>query len=217
MSGVTKKIYERNVIDIFKMWNEQLKSIERILPQYYSKEDIIALLKNFYPHEWYSVQVKYDYYKIKDKHLKRRKGKARYNMEIPEKLIEQSQVFKRIISQRCKDNYSRNYDQIAVDQGYQQLWEKRKPKIERINAKIEKAKLKTQQVTPDFLDTLIGLYERENTTQKDRMYILLELKKYYNPKIIKFFFKLNDKEINRQLRETAFYHLQSFIPMSKNI
>lgn len=42
------------------------------------------------------------------------------------------------------------------------------------------------------------------------MYILLELKKYYNPKIINFFFKLNDTEINKQLREIAFYHLQSF-------
>lgn len=37
-----------------------------------------------------------------------------------------------------------------------------------------------------------------------------ELKKYYNPKVIKFFFKLNDTELNKQLREIAFYHLQSF-------
>lgn len=131
-------------------------------------------------------------------------------MKMPEKLIERSQVFKRIISLKSKKSYSHSFNQNDVDQEYQRLWKKRKPKIERINAKIEKAKLKTQQVTPSFLDKLIGLYERKNTTQKDRMYILLELKKYYNPKIINFFFKLNDTEINRQLRETAFYHLQSF-------
>lgn len=210
MSGVTKKIYERDIIEICKMWNKQLKTIERILPQYYSKEDIIALLKYFYPHEWDSVQAKYEYYTTKDKYLKRIKCKSRYNMEIPEKILEQSQVFRRISSQRSKNEYSSNYNQVAVDTEYQQLWKKRKPKIERINAKIKKAKLKTQQVTPDFLDKLIGLYERQNTTQKDRMYILLELKKYYNSKIIQFFFKLNDTEINRQLREIAFYHLQSF-------
>lgn len=210
MSGVTKKIYERDIIEICKMWNKQLKTIERILPQYYSKEDIIALLKQFYPHEWNSVQFKYEYYTIKDKHLKRIKGRTRYNMEMPEKLIEQSQVFKRISSSISKKAYSHSFNQADVDQEYQQLWRKRKPKIDRVYAKIEKAKLKTQQVTPDFLDQLIGIYERKNTTQKDRMYILLELKKYYNPKIINFFFKLNDTEINKQLREIAFYHLQSF-------
>lgn len=42
------------------------------------------------------------------------------------------------------------------------------------------------------------------------MYILLELQKYYSPKIIQFFFKLNDTELNKQLRWIAFYHLQSF-------
>ena len=51
MSGVTKSIYKRDIIEICKMWNQQLKTIEKILPQYYSKEDIIALLKYFYPHE----------------------------------------------------------------------------------------------------------------------------------------------------------------------
>ena len=40
--------------------------------------------------------------------------------------------------------------------------------------------------------------------------MLIELKKYYNEKIINFFFKLNDTELNRQLREMAFWHLQSF-------
>lgn len=57
---------------------------------------------------------------------------------------------------------------------------------------------------------MIGLYERKNASQKDRLYILLELKKYYSPKIINFFFKINDTELNKQLRWEAFYHLQSF-------
>lgn len=210
MPGVTKRIYERDIIDIYKMWNNQLKTIERLLPQYYTDKDIINLLKLFYPHEWDSVQAKYDYYTTKDKHLKRIKGKTRYNMMHPEKLIKQSQVFRSLLSSSKKAEYSKNYNKDTADLEYQQLEKKRKPKIEKINAKIEKSKLKTQQVTPEFLDKLIGLYERKNTTQKDRMYILLELKKYYNHKIIKFFFKLNDTELNRQLRETAFYHLQSF-------
>lgn len=80
----------------------------------------------------------------------------------------------------------------------------------KVDKKIAVAKAKTQQVTPDFIGKLIGLYKRKNTSQKDRMYILLELKKYYNPTVINFFFKLNDTEINSQLRWSAFYHLQSF-------
>lgn len=52
----------------------------------------------------------------------------------------------------------------------------KKSKIDRINSKIEIALSKTQQVTPSFINQLIGLYERKNTTQKDKVYILLELK-----------------------------------------
>ena len=57
---------------------------------------------------------------------------------------------------------------------------------------------------------MIGLYERKTTSQKDKVYIIQELKKYYNPKVVNFFFKLNDTELNKQLREIAFKHLQSF-------
>lgn len=210
MPGVTKKIFEHEMIDIIKMWNQQIKTIERLLPQYYTDKDIIELLRRFYPHEWDSVQAKYEYYSTKDKHLKRIKGKLRYNMVPPEKLIKRSQIFKRIMSEKYQSDYSKGYNHEIADEEYHILENKRKPKIEKINKKIKNAKLKTQQVTPEFLDKLIGLYERKNTSQKDRMYILLELKKYFNPQIIQFFLKLNDTEINRQLREEAFYHLQSF-------
>ncbi|MCM1226992.1 MAG: toll/interleukin-1 receptor domain-containing protein [Clostridium sp.] len=210
MSGVTKKIFEHELIDIYKMWNYQLKTIEKMLPQYYTEQDVITLLRHFYPHEWNSVQFKYEYYSTKDKQLKRIKGITRYNMVIPEILVKRCQVFKKITSLKYLTEYSKEYSQTVVNDSFQMLDQKRKPKIDRINNKIENAKQKTQQVTPEFLDQLIGLYERKNTSQKDRMYIFLELKKYYNPKIIQFFFKLNDTELNRQLRESAFYHLQSF-------
>lgn len=40
MPGVTKKIFEHEMIDIIKMWNQQIKTIERLLPQYYTDKDI---------------------------------------------------------------------------------------------------------------------------------------------------------------------------------
>ena len=36
-----EKIYERDIIDVKKMWKKQLRSIMNILPSDYSEEDII--------------------------------------------------------------------------------------------------------------------------------------------------------------------------------
>lgn len=210
MSGVTKHIFERERSDILSMWNCQIKSIQPLLPKEYSISEIVELLKQFYPHEWHSVQMKYVYYQIKDHYIKKRRGKNRYNMKKPEVLLLEAFQCKNILSPKYQQMHYDNYTEESQISAQEELWEKRKPKIDRINQKIEKALSKTQQVTPSFIDQLIGLYERKNASQKDKRYILLELKKYYNDKIIQFFFKLNDTELNKQLRWEAFYHLQSF-------
>ena len=210
MSGETKHIYEHEIKDILSMWNTQLKSIQKALPMNYSHEDIVSLLKFFYPHEWNSVEIKYSYYQIKDKDLIKRFGKARYNMPNPEELLKRVSFYKKYMSYAYCKNYNENFCEEDAIKEKDSLWKKRKPKIEKIDQKIEKAKSKIQEVTPSYIDQLIGLYERKRTTQKDKMYILLELQKYYSTKIIQFFFKLNDIELNKQLRGIAFYHLQSF-------
>lgn len=210
MSGVTKHIYDRKIIDINIMWNSQLKKIEKVLPCIYNEDIIIDLLKKYYPHEWKSVEYKKQYYDQKDKYLIKRFGKARYKMPFAEEIIRNNVKFKYLLSDKTKSNYSSSFDEDIWKKNKDALWRERKNKIARIDTKISNAKAKTQMVTPVFLDQLIGLYNKINTSQKDRMYIIHELKKYYNPKVIKFFFKLNDTELNKQLREIAFYHLQSF-------
>ena len=210
MPGVTKHIFEHDIRDIILMWNEQLKTIQNVLPQYYADGDIVSILKRFYPHEWKSVEMKYWYYQQKDKDLKKRFGKARYNMKAPIELLHDVAFYKKMLAKEYRKKYADNFSAEKIVNAEKVLWNKRESKIEKINQKIEKAILKTQQVTPSFVDKLIGFYERKSTSQKDRMYILLELKKYYSPKIIQFFFKLNDTELNKQLRWIAFYHLQSF-------
>ena len=65
MSGVTKHIFDQEVRDILSMWDCEIKTIQPLLPKEYSKSDIIALLKEFYPYEWRSVEVKYTYYQTK--------------------------------------------------------------------------------------------------------------------------------------------------------
>ena len=70
MSGVTKHIYEHEIRDIILMWNMQLKSIQGLLSKEYTDNNVVDMLKNFYPHEWHSVEIKYWYYNEKDKYKK---------------------------------------------------------------------------------------------------------------------------------------------------
>lgn len=210
MPGVTKHIYEADIRDIHAMWKNQLKSIAVILPQNYTEEDVVNLLKEYYPHEWESVVFKKQYYDIKDKFLQKRKGRSRYCMPAPAVLLKSNAQFRKLISREHRLRYAERFDEEVRAKEESNLKRKRIPKIQRIDQKIASAKYQTQSVTPDFLDKVIGLYERKNTSQKDRVYLLIELKKYYNPKVINFFFKLNDTELNKQLREMAFKHLQSF-------
>lgn len=210
MTGVTKHIYDHEIRDILDMWNIQLKKISVLLPRKYTEEDIVALIKKYYPHEWKSVVYKYNYYEIKDRCLQKRIGKKRYNMLKPEELIKSVLQYKKIMDSSYRVQYCEEFQKDIQLRNEEKLWSQRENKIARIDEKINRAKLKTQQMTPKYIDKLIGLYERKNTSQKDRMYIMAELKKYYNGKVINFFFKINDTELNRQLRWTAFYHLQSF-------
>ena len=176
----------------------------------YTENDIITLLKEFYPHEWKSVEIKFLYYQKKDKYIARRFGKARYNMPKPEKLIQSVSLYKNIMTSNAQKKHADNFNEEDIKKAKDDLWRKREPKIKKVNHKIERAILKTQQVTPAYIDQIIGLYNQKNTTQKDKMYILAGLKKYYSTPIIDFFFKINDTELNTQLRLIAFKHLQSF-------
>lgn len=210
MSGVTKHIYDNDINNINDMWNKQLKEIEKILPCCYDDKVIIKLLKKYYPHEWKSVEYIKRYYDTKDRYLIRKNRKSRYNMRNGEVLIRRNLKFKQLNSYKYKKKHENNFNLEEKNKCEEQLWKKRKKKIDKIDSKICKAKKKTQTVIPEFLDKMIGLYERKRTSQKDKVYIIQELKKYYNPRVINFFFKLNDIELNKQLREIAFKHLQSF-------
>ena len=210
MPGVTKRIYNREIQDILHMWNLQLKLVYAILPKNYSFPDIANALKEYFPHEWDSVEIKHIYYTRKDECLQKRFHKARYNMPPAEKLLTRASQYKIIMDPAFRKKHDDDYSEDRIIEEKNNLFKLRNHKIQRINNKINKAKEKVQQVTPKYIDQLIGLYERKRTSQKDKVYILAELKKYYSPPIIQFFFKLNDTELNKQLREEAFFHLQSF-------
>ncbi len=111
MPGVTKHIYEHEIRDIISMWNTQLKSIQGLLPKDYIDKDVVAMLKRFYPHEWYSVEMKYWYYRKKDKYLKKHFSRTRYNMKEPEKLLCSSNKYREIMSVDRRKAYATNYSE----------------------------------------------------------------------------------------------------------
>lgn len=139
MSGVTKHIYNHEIRDILAMWDKQIIRIQSILPLQYSHNIIIDLLKIFYPHEWKSVEIKYEYYKTKDKYLKRIYGKNRYNMKKPEMLILDSKQYQKIQSSKYKKTHHNKYIKKIRTQNYEELLNERKSRIERIDNKIGKA------------------------------------------------------------------------------
>ncbi len=210
MAGVTKHISESDKREIRRQLTNMLKSIQEILPQYFTEDDIINLVIRYYPHEWQGIEYKKEYYDIKDRFLVRKGKKARHKMLSARQMLLRNKLFVKLNSEDYKKQYAINFDEIDYKERCEEMERKRVPKIRRIDSKIQKAKEKTQSVTPVFLDQLTGLYARKGTSQKDKVYILTELMKYYNRQLIKFFFKLNDIELNMQLREMAFKHLQSF-------
>lgn len=210
MVGVTKCISVREQIEFSKKLTKILKEITEILPMKYNKEDIVELIHTYYPHEWKSYEYKKDYYDLKDKHLIQYGKKIRHKMPNPRALLFRNPYFIKINSTEYIEKHKKNFNPSLYKNSLIELQKKRIPKIKNINDKIDKAKRKTQSVTPKYLFKLIGLYEQKRTSQKDRVYIINELMKYYNDKVIRFFFKINDTELNIQLRMIAFQHLQSF-------
>lgn len=98
MASVTKHIFEHDLRDILSVWETQLKRIHKVLPPKYLHEDIVDALKLYYPHEWFSVEIKYLYYTKKDKYLVKRFGKARYNMAPTEQLLQQTKQYQFLMS-----------------------------------------------------------------------------------------------------------------------
>lgn len=210
MSGYTKHMCENDIEGAKKCINNFVNSIIPLLPRTYDFELFKDLLYKYYSYEMFLIDEKHKYYVDKEKSLISKGRKSRYIFPSSNILITSSPKYKKLFSDEYKRLHQQNFDESKYLERIKSFSAIRDPKIKKIFDKIEKAKLKTQQVEPEFLDSLMGLYDRKNTSQKDKVYIIKELQKYYCTKIIRFFSKKVDTEYNRQLREMAFYHLQSF-------
>lgn len=210
MSGYTKYKCKIDELNTLKKLDKLLMSIESILPYEFDFELIKSLLEEYYPHELFLINEQYKYYKIKEENLLLKGKKSRYNFESLDFLIKTAKQYKKINSIAYKNKHKSDYDPQKYCHEIKKIKATRESKIKRIVDKINSSKNKTQEIQPFFLDKLMGLYMQKRSSQKDKVYILKELQKYYCDKILMFFSKINDIEINRQLREMAFYYLQSF-------
>ena len=209
MSGYTKHMCDNDVTKAKNDLNKFLTSITPLLPYEYDFRVILDLLYKYYPYEMFLIDEKYKYYCAKEKSIISKDKKSRYDFKSLNNLIKSLSIYNKLISDEYKIKHQEKFDESKYCMNIEALSAKRDPKIRRIIDKIEKAKLRTQQVEPEFIDSLIGLYDKKNTSQKDKVHIIKELEKYYCHKVIRFFSKKVDTEYNSQLREMTFFHLQS--------
>lgn len=207
-----KRKYHGELIKLNQNLNKYLDKIFKILPSYYNLDLIEEYFKKYYYYEWFYLKDMKEVYDKKDKCLISYGKKCRYNALDPKGYLFSLSKVKNKLNKKSKDNHKLNFnleDRVKLlkelDKDSQKRYKKKKEKI-------EKAKEKVQQVEPEFLDKLMGLYERKNASLEysEKVYIFYELEKYYCDKTINFFRKHNDKELNHQLREMAFYTLQGW-------
>ncbi|SFN57945.1 TIR domain-containing protein [Flavobacterium succinicans] len=209
MSGFTKNQSNKVLEKSKKEFSNYLTKISILIPLNYDFEIIISLIHKYYPYEWRELNEISDYYKLKDKKLNVKNIKIRHIFPTSVEIIRELKIVKNILSKEFRSNHKLSFDIEKYKLDKQNFNIERLPKIKIIKDKIEKAKLKSQELEPNFLDKLIGIYEQKNTSQKDRVYIFNELERYYCDKTLFFFRKKVDTEYNFQLREMAFKHLQS--------
>ena len=210
MAGFTKHKYAKDLTQTKNSFNTYVKKISPILPIEFDLNCIIKKLKKYYPYEWRLLEEKYKEYTRADRKLIRVGKKARYKTVTPEKLISILPQTKAILSKDYKANYLNSFSEVQRTQNEEKIKKERLPKIQRIDDRIAKAKSRVQQMEPIYFEKMMGLYDRKGTTQKDRVYIMYELTKYYSPEIVQFFSRKAHSEYNFQLRLMAFSYLQQF-------
>lgn len=201
-----EEIFKKNQTDFAKY----IDTIIPILPAEYTAQTIINYLKQYYPFEYSLLEEQYKYYNGADIKLVEVHKKRRYNPVEPNTFLERIIRKKKLLTLTVLKHHKETFSKLIQEQRENELKKVRLPRINKKRNKIAQARQYVQMVGPVFLDKLMGFYDRKNASQKDKVYILTELKKYYSPKTVRFFKKLANSEYDFQLREMAFYYLQSF-------
>ncbi len=74
MSGFTKHMYEKDVVEIERQLSAYVKQLSAILPLDYDFNSLVELIEEFYPYEFRVIKEKQEEYCILDRKIIKMKG-----------------------------------------------------------------------------------------------------------------------------------------------
>ena len=208
MPGKAKRKYEGELIRFAKRLRQPLELVVETLKPGYTGNDFLQAFKDYYPFEWEEIYERWKVYSEKDKFLKQKRGKTRYNPLKPEEYFFSLMKVKYLLSKGFREKHKQNYNEQLRMEKANALRARRNGKIKKRQQRIEAYTEDSQRVAPEFLDALIYAYHDHHNSTNDKMEIFKEIQKFECEKAIQFFWRLNDSERNNQIRNLAFMHLQ---------
>jgi hypothetical protein len=219
MPGLTKRKFEKELINFNKSLKRPLNLIYEILPCDYDKYILLKYFKELYPFEWKTIIERYKLYTAKDDFLEEKGKKRRYKHLPPDQYFFNMPKVKHILSKGQKRKHKTNCDDKEQNNKYQLFKKKREIAIKKRQKKIKENKKLLQTIEPLFIDIFINFYHRKGNSIEEKIEIIKELQKYDSKKVIEFFYKINDAEKNNQIRRLTFKHLQNlgyYVKLRKN-
>lgn len=208
MPGKAKRKYEGELIRFAKRLRRPLELVVETLKPGYTGNDFLQAFKDYYPFEWEEICQRWKVYSEKDKFLKQKKGKTRYNPLKPEEYFFSLMKVRDLLNKGFREKHKLKYNEQLRMSKAEALRLKRDGRIKKREKQIEMYTEDLQRVDPGFIDALIYAYHDRHNSTNDKMEIFKEIQKYECEKSRQFFWRINDSERNDQIRNIAFKHLQ---------
>jgi hypothetical protein len=183
-----------------KTFKKKVNCVLGFTPPFTSKEGFLGLFEEIYPDDIRSIEKHYQFYQEKNK--RRRTGNPLYFPSPSELLYDISGVKIRKISESTWNADEANEKRKEALKEAKLEQERRKEKYRRNN-------ISTQEVTPQYITTLIERYWNEGRKIL-RLYIIQECAKYKNSRTILFFRQVLYGENDWFIKNVAFRTLQRF-------
>ena len=115
MPGKAKRKYDGELIRFAKRLRRPLELVVETLKPGYTENDLLQAFKDYYPFEWEEICERWKIYSEKDKFLKQKKGKTRYNPLKPEEYFFSLMKVKYLLSKEFRERHKQNYsEQLRV-------------------------------------------------------------------------------------------------------
>src|SRR5699024_6696088 len=111
MPGKAKRKYEGELIRFAKRLRRPLELVVETLKPGYTGNDFLQAFKDYYPFEWEEICERWKVYSEKDKFLKQKRGKTRYNPLKPEEYFFSLMKVKYLLSKGFREKHKQNYNE----------------------------------------------------------------------------------------------------------